>query len=130
MIFEDTDDDWEDEGDPVFHQPTFLFRVVNQGAYGYIRWGETEAKLEQSSFRKYSASNYFSHWLTGEDGQKTLFVEFSKTGQAGDQDNLIYDLDLWLCTDGDYDVQVPLSVAVNCIVYSSSVGRTMTEYAA
>ena len=107
MIFEDTDDDWQDEGDPVFHQPTFLFRVVNQGAYGYIRWGETEAKLEQSSFQRYSASNYFSHWLRGEDGQKTLFVEFSKTGQAGDQDNLIYDLDLWLCTDGDYDVQVP-----------------------
>lgn len=103
----DEDGVWNDAGDPVMHTSEVRIEGSSMGAYGYLRWAGTEEALEEAEFEPYFTNRYYAYTLEGEDGPKTLYVELSKTGMADDPDNLIYDFDLWLCTDGDYDLRVP-----------------------
>lgn len=79
---------------------------TNMGAYGYLRWAETEEALADTDFSPYFSNRMYSYSFTGEDGPRTLYVELSKNGSDA-ADDLIYSFNLWLCTDGDYDLRVP-----------------------
>lgn len=103
----DDDDDWYDEGDVVMNTKNAYIEGSNMGAYGYLRWAETEVELEQADFEPYFTAYSYEHIFTGDDGPRMLYVEMSKTGDPSAADNLTYTFNLWLCTDGDYDVQVP-----------------------
>ncbi len=103
----DDDSDWSDDGNPVMQTANVYIEGNNMGAYGYLRWAETEDALKEVTFQPYFSNYRYDHTFTGDDGLRTLYVELSKTGDASAVDNLFYDFDLWLCTDGDYDVQVP-----------------------
>lgn len=107
---DDDDDNWKDEGDPVMQVPKVWIEGSNMGAYGYLRWAETEEALADANFEAYFTNRYYGHTFEGEDGPRTLYVELSKTGQSGDAENLIYTFDLWLWTSGDYEVQVPEAI--------------------
>ena len=103
----DEDGDGNDVGDPVMHAPEVLIEGSSMGAYVYLRWAGTKDALAEETFQPYFSNRYYGYTLEGEDGPKTLYVELSKTGRADDPDNLIYDFALWLCTDGNYGLQVP-----------------------
>ena len=105
----DDDDDWNDAGDTVMNCADVYIGGANMGAYGYLRWAETEDALAEANFSVYFSNRQYSYSLTGTDGPKTLYVELSKDGSNA-ADNLIYSFNLWLCTDGDYDLQVPESI--------------------
>lgn len=111
ITLNDEDDAWgDDSGDPVMHAEEVRIEGVNMGAYGYLRWAETQEALAEESFRPYFANRYYAHTFEGEDGPRTLYVELSKSGKSGDSENLTYTFNLWLCIARDYDVRVPESV--------------------
>ena len=111
ITLNDEDDAWgDDSGDPVMHTEEVRIEGVNMGAYGYLRWAETQEALAEESFRPYFSNRYYAHTFEGEDGPRTLYVELSKSGKSGDSENLTYTFNLWLCIARDYDVRVPESV--------------------
>ncbi|NLT58037.1 MAG: PKD domain-containing protein [Clostridiales bacterium] len=107
VTINDDDGDWNDSGDPVIHSQNVRIEGNNMGAYGYLRWAETEEALAQKAFTPYFSNQAYIHTFAGEDGPRRLYVQLSKTGHVEAADNLLYSFELWLCTDGDYDVQVP-----------------------
>lgn len=110
LTVNDDDNNWNDSGDPVMHAADVEIEGANMGAYGYLRWAESEEALAQAEFQPYFANRYYGHTFEGEDGPRTLYVELSKNGNSGDSENLTYTFDLWLCTAKDYDVRVPENI--------------------
>lgn len=110
ITINDDDGNWNDSGDPVMHAADVKIESANMGAYGYLRWAETQKALAEENFQPYFANRSYWYAFEGEDGPRTLYVELSKNGKSGDSENLTYTFDLWLCTAKDYDVRVPENI--------------------
>lgn len=110
LTINDDDGNWNDSGDPVMHAADVEIEGANMGAYGYLRWAETQEALAEETFQPYFANRSYGHTFEGEDGPRTLYVELSKSGKSGDSENRTYTFNLWLCTARDYDLRVPESI--------------------
>ena len=110
VTIQDDDDDWSDDGDPVVNSYEVSIEIMNIGAYGYLRYAETEELLAEQRFEVYMSNRWYGITFEGEDGPRNIFVELSPSGKADDPENLIYPLNLWLMMNPDYDLQVPDSI--------------------